>query len=86
MTDAWGDLDGHTGFDGLSVAVEFDVAESFQDVVDFCQLAMVVGSSICGDGGGVQGEGAVGRLFEGAAGDAARAVDALDGFEMAALP
>ena len=32
--------------------------------------------------GGVQGEGAVGRLFEGAAGDAARAVDALDGFEV----
>ena len=70
------------GFHGLSVAVEFDVADAFENVIDFCQLPVVMRPSIGRDRGGVQSESAARCPFEGSASDAAGAVDAFDMIEV----
>lgn len=72
------DEDGVAGFDGVAVAIEFDFAVAFEDVIDLGVVFVVVGAGIDGDGDEVCRSGLVGVFGEGAAGFAAGAWDGWD--------
>lgn len=72
------DEDGVAGFDGVAVAIEFNFAVAFEDIVNFGVVFVVMGAGVDRDGDEVGGGGLVGVFGESASGLAAGAGDGRD--------